>query len=113
MTFIRTYMITYVHVRMLMRTNMICMLMRTYVICMLMHTYSTRYVRYFSQKTGRRTAVNLCTYGDRPGIDRCTYGVRTDVVCAYAVFFSLADAFAIGLWLLSFRLKTKFVTLRS
>ena len=41
------------------------------------------YVRYFSQKTGRRTAVSLCTYGDRPGIDRCTYGVRTGVVCFY------------------------------
>ena len=70
-------------------------------------------IRYFSQKTGRRTAVSLCTYGDRPGIDRCTYGVRTGVVCTYAVSFSLADAFAIGLWLLSFRLKTKFATLRS
>ena len=72
-----------------------------------------QYVRYFSQKTGRRTAVSLCTYGDRPGIDRCTYGVRTGVVCTFAVSFSLADAFAIGLWLLSFRLKTKFATLRS
>ena len=72
-----------------------------------------KHVRYFSQKTGRRTAVSLCTYGDRPGIDRCTYGVRTGVVCTYAVSFSLADAFAIGLWLLSFRLKTKFATLRS
>ena len=71
------------------------------------------YIRYFSQKTGRRMAVKLCTYGDQPGIDRCTYGVRTGVVCAYAVFFSLADAFAIGLLLLSFRLKTKFATLRS
>ena len=71
------------------------------------------HIRYFSQKTGRRTAVSLCTYGDRPGIDRCTYGVRTGVVCTYAVSFSLADAFAIGSWLLSFRLKTKFATLRS
>ena len=83
-----------------------------------MGTYSTyryihTYIRYFSQKTGRRTAVSLCTYGDRPGIDRCTYGVRTGVVCTFAVSFSLADAFAIGLWLLSFRLKTKFATLRS
>ena len=51
-------------------------------------------------------------YGDRLGIDRCTYGVRMGVVCAYP-FFSLADAFAIDLWLLPLHLETRFATLRS
>ena len=42
-------------------------------------------VQHFSQKrTGRCTAVKLCTYGDRLGIDRCTYSVCTGAVCSYA-----------------------------
>ena len=107
------YVLTYVFVCML--TDVYERILRTYVrVCSFSVSYVyVQHVRYFSQKTGRRTAVSLCTYGDRPGIDRCTYGVRTGVVCTYAVSFSLADAFAIGLWLLSFRLKTKFATLRS
>ena len=44
--------------------------------------------------------------------DRALTAVRTGVVCAYAVF-SLSDAFAIGLWLLSLHFETKFVTFRS
>ena len=48
--------------------------------------------------------------------DRALTAVRTAyvrVLFVPTVSFSLADAFAIGLWLLSFRLKTKFATLRS
>ena len=41
-----------------------------------------------------------------------TVYVRTGVVCAYT-FFSLADAFAIGLWLLPLYLEMKFVTFLS
>ena len=45
-------------------------------------------------------------------IDWALTAVRTGVVCAH-VFFSLTDAFPIGLWPLPLHFETKFVTLRS
>ena len=74
--------------------------------------------------------LGMCTYGTshkkldderwsncvRTVTDRALTAVRTAYVRVLFVltrFFSLSDAFAIGLWLLSLHFETKFVTFRS
>ena len=83
------------------------MCMYVQYVCMYIHTYVCMYGILHKKLDDERRSNCVHTV-----TDWALTAVRTGVVCAYAVF-SLADAFAIGLWLLSLNLVTKFATLHS
>ena len=87
----------------------VCMHVHVYVctVCVHVHTYVCMYGILHKKLDDERRSNCVHTV-----TDWALTAVRTGVVCAYAVF-SLADAFAIGLWLLPLNLATKFATLHS